>query len=132
MTAGLDTSVVVRLLIGEPAPLAGRVLAAIEAALAEGAQLFVSDLVVAECCFALQHHYGLNKAQALAALHELFRTSPLHASGAAARVLATPGLTTANPGFVDRLIHSSYAADIDELWTLDRATAMLSGVRVLA
>jgi predicted nucleic acid-binding protein len=130
MTVGLDTSVVVRLLVGEPALLARRALAAVEEALAAGRTLVVCDLVVAESFFALQHHYGLTRARALATLHELFRTGPLRASGAAAAILATPGLATTRPGFVDRLIRAAYA-DTDEMWTLDHAAAKLPGVRVI-
>ncbi len=128
---GLDTSVVVRLLTGEPDQLAAAVGRGIEAAHAEGTKFLVSDLVVAECYFALQHHYGATKQGALDALRDLFRASPLRPSGAAATLLATPGLATARPGFVDRLIHADYTSRFDETWTCERAGAKLAKVRVV-
>ena len=132
MRVGLDSSVVVRLLTGEPAPLALGAARRIEAAYAAGASLFVSDLVVAECYFALQYHYGVGKAEALEALRRLFRESPLRPLGAAGEVLEQPNLATAKPGFVDRLIHSGYRSAAMETWTFEKSAAKLPAVRLLA
>jgi len=128
---GLDTSVVVRLLTGEPAAAAARAAERVEAVRTAGGQIVVSDLVVAEAYFALQHHYGLTKAEALDDLRELFRASPLRSSGAAERILRLAGLATANPGFVDRLIHADYAREADEIWTFERAGTRLASVRLV-
>jgi len=46
-------------------------------------------------------------------------------------VLAVPNLATANPGFVDRLIHAEYAISTKEVLTFEKAAGRLPGVRVL-
>lgn len=48
MTYGLDTSVVVRLLMNEPPELAERVAVFVSSALKKGDDFFISDLVVSE------------------------------------------------------------------------------------
>jgi len=132
MNAGLDTSVVLRLLTGTPENLAQCALAEMQKRIARGDTLFVSDLVVAETYFALQHHYGMPKAEALELLAGFLRERGIEAMGAAPAVLATPNLATANPGFVDRLIHAEYRRHAGELLTFEKAAGRLSGARVLA
>ena len=51
--------------------------------------------------------------------------------GAVAAVLAANGLASANPGFVDRLIHGAYADAADEMVTYEKAAGKLKSVRVL-
>jgi predicted nucleic acid-binding protein len=131
MKAGLDTSVVLRLLTGEPAAQAARALAEVQALTARGASLLVSDLVVAEAYFALQYHYAVPKAEALALLARFLAESGLKALGAAAVVLASRDLATANPGFVDRLILAEYARSTHEVLTFERSGRRWPGVRVL-
>jgi predicted nucleic-acid-binding protein len=131
MSVGLDTSVVLRLLVGEPEDQARRALGEIEALRKRGTPLLVSDLVVAEVYFALQYHYGVAKAQAIALLARFFGESGIQAMGAAAAVLSTPRLASSNPGFVDRLIHAEYALHTREVLTFEKAAARLPGVRVL-
>ena len=132
MNAGLDTSVVLRLLTGTPEDLAQRALAEVQQRVAQGGALLVSDLVVTEAYFALQHHYGMPKAEALALLAGFLRERGVKAMGAAATVLATPGLATANPGLIDRLIHAEYHGHVGEMLTFEKAAGRLPGARVLA
>jgi predicted nucleic-acid-binding protein len=129
---GLDTSVVLRLLTGEPEPLARHALAELDTLTQEGAVPLVSDLVVSEVYFALQHHYGVPKPEALSLLATFLNESGVRPLGAAAEVLAVPRLATANPGFVDRLIHAEYAHAAGEVLTFEKAAGRLPGVRVLA
>lgn len=131
MRIGLDTSIVLRLLIGQPAALAAIAFDQFERHVARGNRLVVSDLVAAESYFALQHHYGLSKAAALTALDALFRVHGVEASGAAARTLRVPALERAKPGFVDRLIHADYEAQTLGMLSFERAAGKLSGVEVL-
>ena len=58
MTYGLDTSVVVRLLMCEPPELAVKARDFVEAALDAGHLFYISDLAISETYFVLQHHYG--------------------------------------------------------------------------
>ena len=64
MSVGLDTSVVLRLLTGEPAVESRLARARIERAHAAADHVIVTDLVLAEAYFALHHHYGLTKDDA--------------------------------------------------------------------
>jgi predicted nucleic-acid-binding protein len=128
---GLDTSVVLRLLTGEPELLAGRALAELNALAHNGATTLVSDLVVSEVYFALQYHYDVPKAEALSLLAKFLNESGVKPLGAAATVLALPRLATSNPGFVDRLIHAEYAGSTKEMLTFEKAASRLPGVRVL-
>ena len=132
MKAGLDTLVVLRLLTGEPESQALRALAEVQALAARGVSLVVSDLVTAEVYFALQYHYAVPKAEALALLTRFFAESGVEALGAASAVLAERGLATAKPGFVDRLIHAEYAKHARETLTFEKAAGRLPGTRVLA
>ena len=68
MTFGLDTSVVLRLLTGEPSELASHALERYQRGIANGDDFAVSDVVAAETYYALQHHYNKTKEESLAAL----------------------------------------------------------------
>ena len=131
MKVGLDTSVVLRLLTGEPAPQARHALAEVQSLIQSDAVLLISDLVTAEVYFALQYHYRIPKKEALSILAGLFADKHVESLGAAANVLAMPRLHTARPGFVDRLIHAEYALSTNEMLTFEHAGARLPGVRVL-
>ena len=56
MTFGLDTSVVLRLLTGQPQDLAAKALERYQDGIAAGDGFSVSDLVAAESYYAIQHH----------------------------------------------------------------------------
>lgn len=132
MNVGLDTSLVLRLLTGEPEEQAQCALQEVETLLKTGTTLLVSDLVTAEVYFALHHHYGMPKAEALSMLAIFFADSGVKSIGTAAAVLATPNLATTKPGFVDRLIHADYLRTAPAMLTFERAAARLAGARVLA
>jgi len=132
VNVGLDTSVVLRLLTGEPDLQARRALAELESLVKIGATPLVSDLVISEVYFALQYHYDVPKAQALALLAQFLDESNVKPLGASATVLAVPKLATAKPGFVDRLIHAEYTSSAGEVLTFEKAAGRLPGVRVLA
>ena len=68
MTFGLDTSVVLRLLTGQPQELAARTLARYQEGIANGDSFYVSDIVASETYYAIQYHYGKTKEEALSAL----------------------------------------------------------------
>jgi predicted nucleic acid-binding protein len=108
MTMGMDTSVVLRLLTGEPATQARAALGWLREVKASGTIPIISDLVVSEVYFALQHHFGVSKAEALRHLALFLASGDVSADGVVAMVLTMPGLATAKPGFVDRLIYEQY------------------------
>lgn len=132
MTVGLDTSVVLRLLMGAPEEQAIAALAWVRAQRAGGVIPSVSDLVVCETYFALQHHFRVPKEEALSKLAAFLESGHVAPDGVAASVLATQGLATAKPGFVDRVIHDQYLrAGADGMVTFERAAQRLKRVRVL-
>ena len=131
MRAGLDTSVVLRLLIGEPKLQAERAWQSIVETRSTGGDVYVSDLVVSEAYFALQYHYRVPKKEALRQLGALFESKGVVSAGCAAEVLATPGLQAAKPGFVDRMIHAGYVRELDTMLTFERAARKLARTRVL-
>lgn len=132
MKVGLDTSVILRLLTGEPEPLARCALVELRSLLTGGVTPLVSDLVVSEVYFALQCHYGVPKAEALSMLATFLKESGVKPAGAAAAVLAVSNIATVNPGFVDRLIVAEYVnLSAKEVLTFEKAAGRLPRVRVL-
>ena len=131
MNTGLDTSVVLRLLIGKPPEQAEAAVGLLNELRQIGEHAAVSDLVVAEAYFALQFHYGVTKADAIKALSDMFEEGEVVATGQAGKVLTQPGLANAKPGFVDRIIHASYAAGGAAMVTFEKSAGKLSDVRVL-
>jgi len=132
MKTGLDTSVILRLLTGEPEAQAKCALAEVWACQKMNAILLVSDLVVAEVYFALQYHYRVPKAEALTMIADFLNEKGIQSDGAANSVLSTPDLATAKPGFVDRLIHAGYTKkSTHEILSFEKAAKRLPGVRVL-
>ncbi len=64
-------------------------------------------------------------------MRELFAAGEIKPLGAVDEVLATRGLASAKPGFVDRLIHGAYSDAAEEMVTFEKAAAKLKSVRVL-
>ncbi|MDD4019027.1 MAG: hypothetical protein PHV28_13915 [Kiritimatiellae bacterium] len=131
MTYGLDTSVVLRLLTGEPRGLALKTATRVMAIIRSGGSCLIGDLVAAESYFALQYHYKMPKAEALAALAALSAGEGIRFSEAARRILKTKDLARANPGFADRLIHADYRQFGYGMLTCEHAAASLDGVEVI-
>ncbi len=129
---GLDTSVVVRVLAGEPEGLALAALRFLQERQRAGDRVLISDLVLAETYHAFQHHYGASKKDTLAALRAFLATPGVEGTGEAPRVLVAPGLESAKPGFVDRVIHRDYLrSGAEQVATFERASAKLIEVAVL-
>ena len=103
---GLDTSVVLRLLVGAPSDQAARALGFVKQGLAAGLRVVVSDLVVTEAYLALHAHYDVPKAEAVAALQEMLRSGLVEPAARPrdSEILEVAARSSAKPGFVDRLI----------------------------
>ena len=108
MTFGLDTSVVLRLLTGQPQELASRALARYQEGIANGDSFCVSDIVASETYYAIQHHYGKTKREALSALKAFSSGEGISFSQNFAASINTPDIHRAKPGFVDRMLASGY------------------------
>ena len=125
MRTGLDTSVVLRLLVGEPAAQAAAARSWLTELLKAGHAVVVSDIVIAESYHAMVYHYGFSKKDALAALFKMLVSRTVTATGQAAAVLLEEKLATATLGFVDRLIHAGYLASGNQWATFEKGAAKL-------
>ncbi len=128
---GLDTTVLVRLLAGEPADQTVIAQDFLNTLFEAGEKATVSDLVVSETYFALQYHYDVPKKETLAALAAIFESGEIISSGTAGKILKTKNLSTAKPGFVDRLIHAEYKKEFGAMATFEKKASRLEGTRVL-
>ena len=132
MTVGLDTSILLRVLTGEPRDLALIALDFLLEREKSGDRVLVSDWVLAEAYYALQHHYGASKRDTLDALAAFLASPGVEGTGDVAAVLAIPNLESVKPGFIDRVIHRNYLrSGADEVATFEKAAAKLPHVRVL-
>ena len=108
MVFGMDTSYLLRLLTGQPKELAEKALARYQEAVMRGDSFYVSDTVVTEAYYALQHHYGKNKDESIEALKALSDDDSIAFSPGFLSVIEIPGLPKANPGFLDRVLAADY------------------------
>ncbi len=136
---GLDTSVLVRLLIGEPIGLAEKAKTRLVEAHRQRQRVVVSDLVLAEGFHALKYHYGIEPAAIRSSMLQMFTSGlvqPEAGSGALAVLSGdtsestvgigrTPGRASQKAGFVDRLILSRNRIQHLTTWTVDKAQAKL-------
>ncbi len=125
---GIDTSVLVRLITHLPEAESRRCQAELTRMVEqERAELFASNQVIGEAYISVQHHFGVSKADARAAL-----TGAL-TSGLIAPLNGQPVLKalreTGGAGLIDRLIADDYSRTVSETLTLDRGMAALPGVR---
>ena len=127
---GIDTSILVRLLTGDPelefARCSRRLTRLIED---DGAEIFASNQVIGEAYVAVQHHYGVSKKDCRAALEDVLRSglvTPLGGDATLAVLKATGGA-----GLLDRLIAADYAKAGLDVLTLDRKMAGLADAQLL-
>lgn len=128
---GIDTSILVRLATGEPEQAFDQAVSALSHMVeVEHIVLFASNMVIGEAYVALQHHYGVAKSDAKAALRSVL-TSGLIGPWCGEPVLDALA-TTRGCGLLDRLIALQYGADDLTTLTLDRKMAALPNVIRLA
>ena len=130
-SACLDTSVLLRLLVGEPEKQAKIAEEALTHLCKSGGNVLVSDLVLCETYFALQFHYKVPKKEAIAVLKNLSQSEEIECSSFARSVLTQANLHSTNPRFVDRLIHVQYEATGAPMLTFEKASKKLTNTRVL-
>jgi predicted nucleic acid-binding protein len=121
---GIDTSILVRLLTGDPevgfAHCVRRLTYLVEE---KRAEIHASNQVIGEAYIAVQHHYGVPKADARAGLIQVLRSglvAPLNGSSVFAALESKAGC-----GLLDRLIADDYRRAGLETLTLDRKMAAL-------
>lgn len=125
---GIDTSILVRLVTGDPETGFQQCVQALTALVeTPGVETLASNQVIGEAYIALQHHYGVTKAEARNGLASVLRSglvAPLNGMSVFTALAADGGC-----GLLDRLIADDYRrADLVTL-TLDRKMAALKGAR---
>ena len=126
---GLDTCVVLRLLVGEPVDQAKRAYLYLEECYFGGISVYVSDLVVAEVYHALCHHYEVPAKEAVDSLADFLASHMITPCGHALTVLQEYRGTGA--GLVDRLIRMDLLDDVHEVVTFDKQFSRLPSVKKL-
>ena len=127
---GIDTSILVRLLTGDPelefARCKQRLTTLIED---DGAEVFASNQVIGEAYVAVQHHYGVSKTDCRGGLAAVLRSGLVVPLGgdATLEILSQ----TSGAGLLDRLIAAGYARAGLDVLTLDRKMAGLPDSRLL-
>lgn len=132
MTFGLDTSVVLRLLTGEPPELAAHALERYQQGIANGDDFAVSDVVAVETYYALQHHYNKTKEESLAALMAFSGGEGISFSPDFMAAIKTPNIHKANPGFVDRMLVSGYTSKSQITLSCEKSFRRLPDTEVIA
>lgn len=128
---GIDTSVFVRLLTGDPEVDYVKTVKAFEDRLQADprAEFFVSNQVIGEAYIALQHHYEIEKADARSAMLSVLTSglcSPLNGASVLDMLSTEKGC-----GLLDRLIADDYAAQGLTVLTNDRKMARLANAERL-
>lgn len=126
---GIDTSILVRLLTGQPEPDFQNCVNQLRGLMEQGCEIFASNQVIGEAYIAVQHHYGVSKANARAAIIDVLISGlvgPANGPSVVAALEASDG-----PGLFDRLIVDDYARIGLEVLTLDRRMARLVDARLL-
>ena len=127
---GIDTSILVRLLVAEPENDFRHCVAELRNLVErQDVEILASNQVIGEAYIAVQHHYGVDKRDAKEALAQVLRSgivAPL-SGRTVLNALADDG----GPGLFDRLIASGYADAGLEVLTQDRKMASLPGVSLL-
>jgi predicted nucleic acid-binding protein len=127
---GIDTSILVRLVTGDPDEGFQQCVSALTLAVRDqGAEIFASNQVIGEAYIALQHHYGVTKPEARNALAIVLRcglVAPLNGHGVFDALSAKSGC-----GLLDRLIADDYRRAGLITLTLDRKMAALPDTRLI-
>ena len=126
---GIDTSVLVRLLTGEPPDAFAHCVERLNALVVSGAEIFASNQVIGEAYGAVQHHYDISETDVRSELSSALTSglvAPLNGRAVIEALEASGG-----PGLFDRLIADDYSRAGLEVLTLDRKMAALSDVRRL-
>jgi predicted nucleic-acid-binding protein len=79
----------------------------------------------------LQFHYQVPKKDAISALKTLSQSEEIECSLIARTVLTETNLNSANPGFVDRIIHAQYEVTGAHMLTFEKAAKKLHNTQVL-
>ncbi len=131
MSYGLDTSVLVRLLVGEPAALAAKARERLLLAHRLRQVVVASDSVVAEAWYALKLHYELDPAEVRAAVLAMLTSGLVQSEPGSAVLSVLRSSAGGEAGFVDRLIQARYQAAGLTTLSMDKAQAKWGRVELI-
>lgn len=126
---GIDTSVLMRLLTGQPQDLYEYCRNQLLTLAREDAEVVASNQVIGEAYIALQHSHGVSKDDACTALFSVLSSGFVAPQNGQAVLDALQ--VRSGAGLVDRLIADHYSRSELDTLTLDRRMAALPGVRRL-
>ncbi len=131
MSLGLDTSVLVRLLIGQPADLAAKAQERLLEAHRVRQSVIVSDLAIAEAYHALRRHYGLDPVDIRHGLLAMLTSGMVQPEPGSAVLAVLQAKLAGKAGFVDRLIQARYGTDGMTTLTLVRAKSKIGKTELI-
>ena len=126
---GIDTSVLVRLVTGDPSDTYEHCVQELTKLVEQGDEVFASNQVIGEAYIAIQHHYGIGKDTVRDGLANALRSglvSPLNG-----RAIIDLLESSGGAGVIDRLITDDYRHRDLPVLTLDQRMASLKGARGL-
>ena len=127
---GIDTSVLVRLVTGQPEPDFRSCLEALRLIVEDqDGELFASNQVIGEAYVTIQHHYGVSDAETREGLIAVLTSglvAPSNGHGVISMLEERRGA-----GLFDRLIADGYSREGMETLTLDLRMSSLPGVQRL-
>lgn len=126
---GIDTSVLVRLLTGQPPETYVYCERQLTTLVESGTQVCASNQVIGEAYIAVQHHYNVSADDAVSGLLDVLQSGLVAPLGGLQVIAALQ--ETRGPGLFDRLIADDYSRAGLETLTLDRKMATLPEVRRL-
>ena len=126
---GIDTSVLVRLVTGDPPETFNHCVQELSKLVAQGDEVFASNQVIGEAYIAIQHHYGIDKDSVRAGLANALRSglvAPLNG-----RAIIDLLESSGGAGVMDRLIIDDYSHRELSVLTLDVRMSSIRGARGL-
>ena len=126
---GIDTSVLVRLVTGDPPETFNHCVQELSKLVAQGDEVFASNQVIGEAYIAIQHHYGIDKDSVRAELANALRSglvAPLNG-----RAIVDLLESSGGAGVMDRLIVDDYSHRELPVLTLDQRMSSIRGARGL-
>jgi predicted nucleic-acid-binding protein len=129
---GIDTNVLLRLLLDDDPSQVRRARQAASSAEAAGRPLFVNDVVLAETVWTLGSRYDATKGELIETLRSLLDNARLAFENRAVLSAAVLGFERSNAGFADCLIIAkNAAAGCDHTATFDRALRLFEHAKIL-
>ncbi len=131
MSLGVDTSVLVRLLIGKPTHLATKAEQRLLEAHRARESVVASDLVIAEAYHALKYHYEIAPADIRRSLVSMLTSGLVQPELGSAVLEVLTARRVGKAGLVDRMIQASYGSHGRTTLTCDKEQSKLGNTELI-